>query len=75
VKGILPIIREFRPIMKVEVFKKTSTEYRRELLNLFTGMNYDVFMIDREPAHPGVRLTESNLHERSHYDILCSPRS
>ena len=75
VKGLLPIIREFRPTLKVEVFKKTSVEYRRELLNLFTGIDYDVFVIDREPIHPGVRLTESNLTERSHYDILCSPRA
>lgn len=75
VKGLLPIIREFRPILKVEVFKKTNTDYRRELLNLFTEMDYDVFMIDKEPVYPGPRLTESNLQERSHYDILCAPRS
>ncbi len=74
VRGLLPIIREFKPILKVEVFKKTSIEYRRELLNLFAEIDYDVFVIEKEPIQPGLRLTESNLMERAHYDILCKPR-
>ena len=73
-RGLLPIIREFKPILKVEVFKKTSIEYRRELLNLFAEIDYDVFVIEKEPIQPGLRLTESNLMERAHYDILCKPR-
>lgn len=73
VKGILPVIREFRPFLKVEVFKKTGADYRRELLDLFTGLNYGVFIVEDESVHRGPRLTAENLNERPHYDILCTP--
>ncbi len=72
-KALLPIIRECRPVMKIEVFKKTTSAYRAELLQLFEDLQYEVFMIDEEPLGRGPKLTESNLSERGHYDILCVP--
>ena len=60
--------------MKAEVFKKTSTDYRRQLLELFDQLDYDVYRMEAEPLTRGPKLTEQNLEEQKHYDILCYPR-
>jgi FkbM family methyltransferase len=74
VKAMRGILSEFRPIVKAEVFKKTSTEYRRQLLKYFEQLEYDVYRMDEEPVTRGPRLTQQNLSELKHYDVLCFPR-
>jgi hypothetical protein len=60
--------------VKAEVFKKTSTDYRRQLLELFDQLDYDVYRMEAEPLTRGPLLTLQNLEELKHYDILCFPR-
>jgi FkbM family methyltransferase len=67
------ILKEFRPIIKAEIFKKTDAAYRKNLLNFLEGLGYDVFKVDVEPIHRGERMTESNATEWDHYDIICFP--
>lgn len=67
------IITTYRPTIKAEIFKLTSTEYRREMLAFFQEKNYSVFRIVEEPIGAGPRLTQETLNDVSQYDILCVP--
>ena len=73
-KAMHGILSEFRPIVKAEVFKKTSSDYRQQLLELFEQLDYDVYRMEEEPLTRGPKLTQQNLAELKHYDILCFPR-
>jgi hypothetical protein len=70
---MINIIKTYRPIVKAEVFKKTDKKYRRELLSFFQNLDYYLYKIVEEPIRPGPCLTEENLEEWKHYDILCLP--
>jgi FkbM family methyltransferase len=69
------IIDTYRPIIKTEVFKKTDKKYRRELFSLFQNLDYSLYKIAEEPIKPGPRLTENNLEDWKHYDVLCLPEN
>ncbi len=72
-KSMRDIIRTYKPIIKAEVFKKTDSRYRKELLSFFLDLGYIVYKIIEEPIGAGPPLTEKNLNEWQHYDILCRP--
>jgi FkbM family methyltransferase len=67
------IILEYRPIIKAEVFKKTSSEYRQDLLRFFEMANYSAYRIDSEPLGKGEKLTSETISNQTHYDILALP--
>jgi FkbM family methyltransferase len=73
IKTIEGILREFRPVVKTEVFKKTNSQYRFDLLSLFQKLGYTVYKIKAEPLVTDVELTSDNLNPGSHYDILAVP--
>ncbi len=70
---MLNVIKTYRSIVKVEVYKKTDHGYRQKLLSLFENLGYSVYKIEEEPIKKGPRLTENNLEQWKHYDILCLP--
>jgi hypothetical protein len=70
-KSMKEIISTYKPTIKAEVFKKTDIEYRRELLSFFQNLGYSVFKIAGDPITPGPILSEENLQDSKHYDILC----
>lgn len=72
-KSICDIIRIYRPVIKAEVFKKTDSRYRKELFSFFSDLDYLVYKVIEEPIGAGPSLTENNLNEWEHYDILCKP--
>jgi FkbM family methyltransferase len=72
-KSIKNILIDYSPIVKAEVFKKTSTKYRIELLSLFIDLGYSAYKIEHEPMEIGETLTKENLETDKHFDILCVP--
>jgi len=72
-QSMINVIKTYRPVVKAEVFKGTDRNYRIELLSMFQDLGYSVFKIEDEPIKTGPRLTEDNLEEWRHYDILCLP--
>ena len=72
-RSMINIIKTYRPIVKAEVFKKTDRKYRLELLSFFQELDYSIYKIAEEPIKSGPLLTEENLEEWKHYDILCLP--
>jgi len=72
-KSIKNILIEYLPIVKTEIFKKTDTQYRTELLLFFINLGYFVYKIELEPMKIGEELTKENLEVGKHFDILCVP--
>ena len=72
-ESIHDIIRAYKPIIKAEVFKRTDSTYRKNLLSFFLDLGYRVYKITEEPIGTGPLVTEENLDEWQHYDILCRP--
>jgi FkbM family methyltransferase len=73
VRTIQEIIREFRPHMKVEVYKKSSKAYRKELFSIFLDSRYSIYKVEREPIGRGPLLSLADVDSWKHYDILCVP--
>lgn len=67
------IIREYRPVVKSEVYKKTSQNYRNEMLSFFDGLDYTAWKIRMEPLERGDLLRRETLGSGNHYDILALP--
>ena len=73
-QSLLEIIESYRPVVKAEVFKKTSDEYRRELFDLFASRDYDVYEMAAEPLQRGDKLDREAMTKAGHFDVLCFPR-
>ncbi len=74
-QSLIDVIKSYRPIVKTEVFKKTDKNYRLKLLTFFQELDYSVNRIENEPVGTGSQLTEDNLEDWKHYDILCLPNN
>ncbi len=74
-RSIEQLIREYRPIIKSEMFKKTDQQYRHEMLEFFEKLNYIVYKVREEPFEKGEQLSRENLGVGSHYDILALPKN
>lgn len=72
-QSMINVITTYRPIVKAEIFKQTDRNYRIQLLSMFQDLGYSIFKIEDEPIKTGPRVTEDNLEEWRHYDILCLP--
>ena len=72
-RSLYSTIKQFRPIIKAEVFKGTSLDYRLKLLSFMEELNYSVHKAEENPIRAGVLLTKNNLTEWQHYDVLCLP--
>jgi len=73
-RSLLGIIDEYRPIVKAEVFKKTSRQYREELFDLFDRRGYEIYGLSEEPIIRGDRLDRLSTAASGHFDILCFPQ-
>tara|TARA_B100000686_G_scaffold146659_1_gene154145 strand:- start:1404 stop:2216 length:813 start_codon:yes stop_codon:yes gene_type:complete len=73
IKSLAEIILEYRPFIKSEVFKRTDSDYRKELFSFFLENQYAVHLVEGDNAVKGQPLTLSDIDIEPHYDILCSP--
>ena len=73
IKAMINIIKEYKPIIKAEIYKKTNKEYRLNILNLFKEINYNIFKLEVEPIGKGEVITIDNIEKWKHYDIICEP--
>lgn len=72
-QSIAGILSEYKPLIKSEVFKKTTPDYRRELYTFLSGLGYSLFKVEKEPCWKGESLTPDNLCQWEHYDIFAEP--
>ncbi len=67
------IIDEFRPFVRSEIYRHTSSEDRTELFNFFLSRNYRVFEFEGLDNYKGRELSLSDVSQESHYDIFAVP--
>jgi FkbM family methyltransferase len=72
--SIKSIIEEYKPIIKTEIFKHTSKEYRKNVLKFFSELNYTAYRISSEPITYDVELVEDFLTDKRHYDVVAYPK-
>ena len=72
-RGLTNIIERVRPVVKAEVYKRTSRAYRRDMLNFFLQRDYTVFRLNQEPVGCGPRLSHDLMEECRHFDVICKP--
>ena len=72
-KTLKNIISEYRPVVKTEVFRHTSEQYRSELLSFFGDLDYSLYKMNVEPLGRGDELSPENLGREEHYDVVCLP--
>jgi FkbM family methyltransferase len=73
-ESILPIIREQRPVIRTEVFRKLLPSERHGLFDLLEGAGYDVHRYLDEASPLGAALTRSDMTREKHFDVLAVPR-
>lgn len=72
-KSLTYIIDEFRPYIKTEIYKHTTTDYRNELFRFFDSRSYGVYLGEDATNLQGERLTIDSMNSWKHFDIFCVP--
>ena len=70
-RSIAGTVDAHRPVIAAEIYKKTSTDYRKEMFAFFDSRDYEIYLVDEQPLVVGARI--SAIPETGHYDILCRP--
>jgi FkbM family methyltransferase len=72
-QSLLPIIREQRPVIRTEVFRKLIAEERYALFDLLVGAGYRLHCY-REVGDPqGEELDRADMTREKHFDTLAVP--
>jgi len=73
-RSIAGIISEWRPYLKLEVYKRTRAEQRRDLFQFITRQGYAIQKVEEGVTLFGEQLTERDVMRWRHYDIFAIPR-
>ncbi len=72
-ESILPILRERRPVVRTEVYKKLSEVERHGLYDLLADAGYELFCY-ADGANPlGHSLTRRSMTLTRHFDVIAVP--
>jgi FkbM family methyltransferase len=71
--SILPIIRERRPVIRTEVYRKLLARERQELFDLLAGAGYCVHRFQEDTQPVGEILKRSDMTREKHFDVLAVP--
>ncbi len=72
--SIMPVLREYRPVVRAEVFRKLMASERYRLFDLLAENGYDVFRFQGGAAPQGPRLERAQLTDEKHFDVLAIAR-
>jgi FkbM family methyltransferase len=73
--SIMPILREHRPVVRAEIFRKLLASERHALYDLLADSGYELFRFEGGAAPQGARLDRTQLTAEKHYDLLAIPRT
>jgi FkbM family methyltransferase len=74
-RSILPVLRDYQPVVRAEVFRNLNGGRRRELFDLLAGVGYDMFRFEGGASPQGAPLHRDALTREKHFDVLALPRS
>lgn len=72
-RALAGIIDQYRPVVKAEVFKNTSRQYREDMFDFFESHRYEVFDVATDRFVRGERLDHEAIARSGHFDVLCFP--
>jgi FkbM family methyltransferase len=73
-ESILPVLRESRPVIRTEVFRKLMATERHRLFDLLAGNGYDLFRYDGGAEPQGAPIAREAMTAEKHFDILAIPQ-
>ena len=68
------LIRQCKPYLKVEVYRKLEDAQRRALYRSIAALGYTIRKIVDDESYFGETLGEDDLSNWPHFDIFCVPR-
>jgi FkbM family methyltransferase len=71
--SILPILREHRPVVRTEVFRKLVVSERYALYDLLTEAGYGVHRFQDGADPIGNSLARRDMTREKHFDVLAVP--
>jgi FkbM family methyltransferase len=71
--SILPILRERRPVVRTEVFRKLVADERHALYDLLADAGYCLHRYEDAGDPQGKRLNRGDMTREKHFDILALP--
>lgn len=71
---LLPLLREHRPVVRTEVFRKLTAGERFELYDLLAGTGYRLHRYQDGDNPQGDSLARGAMTHEKHFDILAVPR-
>jgi FkbM family methyltransferase len=72
-ESILPIIRQRRPVIRTEVYRKLLARERQELFDLLADACYRIHRFQDDTRPIGELLTRNDLTREKHFDVLALP--
>lgn len=73
-QSLLPIVREYRPVIRTEVFRKLRPGERHALYDLLSGEGYRLHRYEFDGDPQGRPLARTDMTREKHFDILALPR-
>lgn len=71
--SILPIIRERRPVIRTEVYRKLLARERYELFDVLAGAGYRIHRFQDDAQPIGDVLARADMNREKHFDLLAIP--
>ena len=72
-QSLLPILRERRPVVRTEVFRKLMADERYALYDLLAGAGYRLHRYQDGGDSQGELLARRDMTREKHFDILAVP--
>lgn len=73
-ESISPLLREQKPVIRTEVFRKLVASERHALYALLEDIGYGVFRYEGGDAPQGQPIDRDAMTAEKHFDILAMPR-
>jgi FkbM family methyltransferase len=71
--SILPVLRDQRPIIRTEVYRKLLASERYALFDLFANLGYEVHRFCDDVNSTGPILKRRDMTQTKHFDIVAVP--
>jgi FkbM family methyltransferase len=72
-RSILPTLRETKPVIRAEVFRKLIASERYALYDLLADLDCDIFHYQPGDKPLGKHLSRQDINREKHFDIVAVP--
>ncbi len=67
------VLRQYRPVVKVEFYKHSSPSKRRQLWDLLDSLGYQVYRVNDLTDFPQDQVLREHVNRWTHFDSVCFP--